>query len=200
MAAKSSRLWWAFAVVVVVAVAFWSFDNAAAGPRSADPGGRVSGTRASFVIGSSSRFEFLAHRSSNSCTLNPSALERMPDKMRLQGSCCSAMNLGAYRSQVKGLRAYPSVRQIPQDPYDIPVRLAWELLGYDRTLSLSPAQTRVYEQAMRSSREKGPCCCHCWHWGAFRGLSKYLITDRGWRAGSVATVIDLLDGCGGPAG
>lgn len=200
MAAKSSKSLWVAAVLVVGLGAAWSFDSAAARPRATYRGRQVVGIGASSVAGSRARFVFLARQHSNSCTLEPSVLERTPDTMRLQGSCCSAMNLGAYRSQVKGLHAYPSVRQIPKDPYDIPVTLAKKLLGYDRTLGLNPTQTRAYEQAMRSSRENGPCCCHCWRWSAFRGLSKYLIADRGWSARPVATVIDLLDGCGGAAG
>jgi len=119
--------------------------------------------------------------------------------MRLQGSCCFPMNLAAYRSQVRGLRAYASVPQIPADPYDVPVSLAKRMLAYDRTVHLTLAQARVYARAMRMSREKGPCCCRCWRWNAFRGLSEHLIADLQWRSGAVAEVIDLVEGCGGPA-
>lgn len=154
----------------------------------------------SSVAGSRSRFIHLASQSSNSCTLEATVIERMPDRMRLQGSCCTPMNWAAYRGQVRGLHTYLGVPQIPKDPYDIPVALAKRLLAYDRTISLQPAQAGVYQQAMRSSREKGPCCCHCWRWNAFAGLSKYLIADRAWRAGAVAALIGLLDGCGGPTG
>lgn len=34
---------------------------------------------------------------------------------------------------------------------------------------------------------------------AFRGLAKQLIAGRGRRTGQVARVIDLVEGCGGPA-
>ena len=199
--AKSRRSRWAAAAAVIVGTAtFLSLGNVEAGGRAAAASHRAQGMGASAIAGSKSRFEFLAGQSSNSCTLDPVVLERMPSTMRLQGSCCSPMNLSAYRMQVKGLLAYQRVWQIPRDPYDIPVVLAKRLLAYDRALSLSVAQARVYERAMRSSREQGPCCCHCWRWDAFRGLSKYLIIERGWRAHAIATVIDLLDGCGGPAG
>lgn len=91
-----------------------------------------------------------------------------------------------------------SVSAIPRDPYDIPVSLAKRLLAFDRTVRLSPQQTRSYADAMQMSREKGPCCCRCWRWSAFCGLSKHLIADLAWRAAAVAHLIDLLDGCGGP--
>ncbi len=200
MAAKSSHLRWAVAVLIVASLAtVGRLDSAAASLPAATPGHTRSRAGASGLTGTRSRFVFLARQRSNSCTLEPAALERMPDATRLQGSCCSGMNWDSYRFQVKGLRAYPSIGQIPKDPYDISVQLAKELLGYDHTRRLTRLQAQVYAQAMRSSREKGPCCCHCWRWNAFRGLSKYLIADRGWRAHAVATVIDLLDGCGGPA-
>ena len=120
----------------------------------------------------------------------------MPDGMRLQGSCCFPMDLAAYRSQVRGLRADRAIPQIPPDPYDVPVSLAKRLLAYDRGTHLTRAQARTYWQAMRSSRLKGPCCC-CWRWYTFRGLSRYLIAERGWRAPAIAKLVDLLEGCGG---
>ncbi len=118
----------------------------------------------------------------------------------MQGSCCFPMNLGAYKSQVRGLRAYAAVSEIPRDPYDVPVSLAKTLLAYDRAISLSPAQTQIYSRAMHMSRLKGPCCCRCWRWYAFRGLSKHLIADLRWRPAPIATMVDLLEGCGGPTG
>jgi hypothetical protein len=105
------------------------------------------------------------------------------------------MDLAAYKSQVQGLRAYESISAIPRDPYDVPVSLAKRLLAYDRTIRLSPSQAQTYSRAMRMSREKGPCCCRCWRWYAFRGLSKHLIADLSWRPPSIAAVIDLVEGC-----
>ncbi len=145
------------------------------------------------------KFAFLARQTSNSCGLEPAALVKMPDRMRLQGSCCFPMNLAAYDVQVHGLRTYRRFAEIPGDPYDVPVSLAKRLLSYDRTVHLSRRQMGTYRQAMAMSHTKGPCCCPCWRWNAFRGLSKHLIADRGWRATEVARVIDLVEGCGGPA-
>jgi len=51
---------------------------------------------------------------------------------------------------------------------------------------------------MRMSPEHGPCCCQCWRWNAFRGLSKYLIHERQWPAARLGRLIGALDGCGGP--
>lgn len=148
--------------------------------------------------GGAYKFRFLARQKSSRCDLQPSALGAMPDGMRLQGSCCSAMDLTAYRVQVRGLRAYRVAAEIPPDPYDIPVALAKRLVAYDRSIELTRAQAETYRQAMRASQLKGPCCCRCWRWDAFRGLSKVLIARRGWRSEAVANVVDLLDGCGGP--
>jgi hypothetical protein len=58
-------------------------------------------------------------------------------------------------------------------------------------------QQATYDQAMSMSREKGPCCCHCWRWTAFRGMSKYLIVHASWSAPQVALLIDDVQGCGG---
>lgn len=148
--------------------------------------------------GSDAKFAFLAQQRSNQCSLGPAALEAMPGSMRLQGSCCFPMDLGAYRSQVRGLRRYVSVSQIPRDPYDIPVSLAKRLLADERAIHLSPGQMRTYAKAMRMSVTKGPCCCHCWRWDAFRGMSNYLIAKRGYTASQLTRVIDLVEGCGGP--
>jgi hypothetical protein len=144
------------------------------------------------------RFAFLARQTSNSCGLEPGALMAMPDAMRLQGSCCFPMNRTAYAGQMRGLRTYADISAIPPDPYDVPVTLAKRLLAYDRTIRLSPGQALNYARAMRMSSTKGPCCCRCWRWYAFRGLSKYLIAGLGWHPAAVAAVIDLVEGCGGP--
>lgn len=204
MSAKPKRIGLGIALLLVAAIvaglaATGGFAGGAAAPRAADPQparARASGPAAA---GSTAMFAFLARQTSNSCGLEPTALERMSGRMRLQGSCCFPMNPAAYQSQARGLRAYSSVPQIPADPYDVPVSLATRLLAYDRTIHLAPAQARVYARAMRMSRTKGPCCCHCWRWSAFRGLSEHLIADLGWRSSAVAAVIDLVEGCGGPA-
>lgn len=173
--------------------------HVAGGPRVGPLPG-VSAVDAPASDGGTAKFAFLARQTSNSCGLQPQALAQMPDRMRLQGSCCFPMNLAAYQSQVRGLRAYRAISQIPRDPYDVPVSLAKRLLAYNAAIPLTTGQARTYARGMLMSREKGPCCCHCWRWDAFRGLSRYLIAERHWSPKRIATVIDLVEGCGGPAG
>ena len=199
---------WRVKIVIVVGVAVaggsaalalsaGGATTASVRPAPAPPG--VVAVSAPVVTGSDARFAFLAQQRSNRCSLQRAALEAMPSSMRLQGSCCFPMDLGAYRSQVQGLGRYVSISQIPRDPYDVPVSLAKRLLAYERAIHLSPAQARTYAKAMRMSVTKGPCCCHCWRWDAFRGMSNYLIAQRGYSASQLARVIDLVEGCGGPA-
>ena len=187
-------------VAGVVAAVALGLSSGAAGTRTPRidslPG--VSAASSPAGDGSTAKFVFLARQTSNRCGLQPTAIERMSSRIRLQGSCCFPMNPKAYRSQVRGLRAYAAVSEIPRDPYDVPVSLGQRLLAYDRAIHLTPAQTHTYSQAMRMSHLKGPCCCHCWRWYAFRGLSEHLIADLGWRPARIAAMIDLLEGCGGP--
>ena len=153
---------------------------------------------ASAPAGSDARFAVLSRQHSNRCSLQAAALLAMPMRMRLQGSCCFPMNRHAYRSQVAGLRVYARLEVVPRDPYDISVGLTRRLFAYAQSIRLSPPQARVYAAAMRLSDTKGPCCCRCWRWTAFMGMSKYLIARRGWSAPALARAIDLVEGCGGP--
>ena len=142
------------------------------------------------------RFAVLSNARTSLCS-GPDFISLKGSEERLQGSCCSAMDLHRYEEQLQGLQEYAGIEQIPSDPYDVPVSLARELLDYQRTISLSPAQQSTYDEAVQMSHEGGPCCCKCWRWHAFEGLAKYLITDHGFNAEQVAGVWDLEDGCGG---
>ena len=121
----------------------------------------------------------------------------MSDDERIQGSCCSPMDFHRYQEQVEGLKKYADVLQIPSDPYDVPVKLAKQLLEYQKTIQLTPDEQAVYDQATQLAEEGGPCCCRCWRWFAFEGQAKYLITKLNWSAQQVAELWDLEDGCGG---
>lgn len=143
------------------------------------------------------RFEYLSSQRSNRCDLQADALMRRRTADRLQGACCSPMKEDAYTAQVRALRRYAKIGQIPTDPYDVAVGLAQQLLRYRTTIALSATQGSVYREAMAMSDEKGPCCCHCWRWNAFEGLSRYLVAERHWGAPRLARLIDALDGCGG---
>ena len=142
-------------------------------------------------------FAYLARQQSNRCSLRASELASMAPKARLQGACCSAMDRVSFAGQIKALSQYRGIALIPSNPYDISVALAGKLVGYGESIRLTPIQQAVYQRAMRLSPEKGSCCCHCWRWQAFQGLSNYLIARRSWRAQPLGRLIGLLDGCGG---
>ena len=146
------------------------------------------------------RFAVLSRRHSNQCGLAGSNFRTLAQDGRLQGSCCSAMVYSEYVRQIHGLKRYATVSEVPADPYDISVGLATRLVGYDRSITLTPSQQRVYDQAKKLSHEHGPCCCQCWRWTAFGGQAKELITRRRYTAAQIAHVWDLEDGCGGGAG
>jgi hypothetical protein len=142
------------------------------------------------------RFTFLSHQTSNRCTLQPADVMRMAPTARLQGSCCAPMAYADYVKQIRGLNAYADVREIPHDPYNVEVRLAQRLFGFDKTYSLDTDQQAVYDHAMKMAEEHGPCCCRCWRYVAFRGQAKELIARRRYTAAQIAHVWDLEDGCG----
>ena len=143
------------------------------------------------------RFAILSRRHTNECGLRPESLESIARAGRLQGSCCQAMDLQRYSEQIRGLRTYAGVPEIPADPYDISVTLAKQLISFDRAIELNRAQQATYDEAVRLSHEHGPCCCHCWRWTAFAGQAKQLIARRHDDAATVARAWNLEDGCGG---
>jgi hypothetical protein len=147
--------------------------------------------------GTKAEFDYLSRQNSNSCGLQPSTVTSYADTARIEGSCCTSMDWMHYQEQTRGLRVYRSMRQVPDDPYDISARLAKSLLAYETSIHLTSAQERVYKRAMSMTTEKGPCCCQCWRWHAFKGLAEHLIVDKHFTARQVASVIGLVDGCGG---
>ncbi len=143
------------------------------------------------------KFAQLSAARTNSCGGTFDYVGSLPDDSRIQGSCCSAMNFHRYSEQVEGLKKYSSYDKIPKDPYDVEVGLARELLDYQKNIVLTTEEQAVYDEAVNMSHEGGPCCCKCWHWYAYEGLAKYLITENGFTAEQVADVWDLSDACGG---
>lgn len=143
-----------------------------------------------------SEFAMLSNAGTNFCA-KADFINNKQDNERLQGSCCSKMDFHRYSEQVDGLKKYSDIDKIPSDPYDIPVLLAKELLGYQKNIKLTEEQQAIYDEAMKMSHEKGPCCCKCWRWDAFEGLAKYLIAEHNFNAQQIAEVWDLADGCGG---
>lgn len=197
---RGRRAWYAAAIVAVsVATAGTSLaivlPGSSAGPGVAGPGDMPPVSAKTSVL--EARFAVLSRRHTNQCGLRAESLQSIAVDGRLQGSCCSPMTFGRYARQVRGLVRYRSVKQIPADPYDIPVSQAGQLLAYDREIQLTAQQQATYRHAMKLSDEHGPCCCHCWRWSAFEGQAKFLITRRGYAASQIAQVWNLEDGCGG---
>lgn len=133
----------------------------------------------------------------NSACFGQNVVYSMEDSAHLTGSCCDKMSQHRYEEQVEGLKKYSHIKEIPSDPYDIPVNLAKKLLNFDASIILSPEQEKVYAKAAELSNEGGPCCCKCWRWDVYEGLAKHLITEYGFTAEQVAEIWNLSDGCGG---
>jgi hypothetical protein len=185
-------------IVIAVALGLAAIALLVGVDRSSGPSAHGKPTPgATALAGSDAKFSFLAAQNSNSCSLDAKQVRSDPSQMRLQGSCCSAMDRASYKGQVNGLREFAALPQIPVDPYDVSVGLAKRLLNYDRNLHLNPARKSIYKRAMSMTSEGAPCCCFCWRWIAFRGLSKLLIVRKHWPAPKLARLISLLDGCGG---
>ena len=124
-------------------------------------------------------------------------MNNLPDGARLQGSCCSPMDMKKYVSQINGLKAYATIPQIPNDPYDISKESAQQMLGYYDNIPLTPAQQSIYDSAQKLTDDHGWCCCQCWAWYTHAGLAKYLITQRNYTAQQVVVITNLEDCCGG---
>jgi hypothetical protein len=150
-----------------------------------------------YAAGTKEAFDYLSSNNTSYCGLIPQTVDGYSDDQSIQGACCGAMDLHRYQEQVEGLKKYKNISQIPEDPYNIPVPLAKELFEYQKTITLSSDQQKIYDEAMEMSHEGGPCCCRCWRWTAFEGQAKYLITEHNFTAEQIAEVWDIEDGCGG---
>lgn len=148
--------------------------------------------------GSQEKFDYLANQHTNTCGIQRAVVSGYADNYRVQGSCCSKMDLTSYQKQVKEIaEKYADFSFIPKDPYDISVREARVLWGFLDNIKLTSDQQAIYNQAMKMSKEGGPCCCRCWHWDAYEGLAKKMIASYGWDAKQIAELWDLSDACGG---
>ncbi len=143
------------------------------------------------------KFDLLSKNGNSSCSAAfKDSIPSMPDDKRLQGSCCSPMNIHRYSEQVKGLEKYKDIPEIPSDPYDIDAKIAKQMMSnYD--MQLTPDEQKAYDYAMENSMEKGPCCCKCWRWYIYGGLAKNLIRNRGFTGEQITEIWNLSDGCGG---
>lgn len=184
------------AVAAIALVAAFCVSLIAAAGENPDSGSPDTASTDAAAV--DARFAALSSARTNRCDLGAAELKRMPDSMRLQGSCCNPMDEARYRQQLREVQRLGESRAIPADPYDISVTLAKRLLGY-RQISLDAHERAIYERARELSELGGPCCCPCWRWQAFAGQARRLITRNGWSATQVARLWDAEDGCGGPA-
>ncbi len=144
------------------------------------------------------KFDELSKNGNSSCSgAFKDSIDTMPDTARLQGSCCSPMDIHRYTEQVTGLQKYKDIPEIPSDPYDIDASLAKKLKTY-YDVQLTPDEQKAYDYAMANSMEKGPCCCKCWRWYVYGGLGKLLIQKYHFTGEQVTEIWNLSDGCGGP--
>jgi len=143
------------------------------------------------------QFEWLSKNGNSNCSSEfVTSIAGMPISARLQGSCCSEMNLERYAKQIDDLKRFAAFSEIPSDPYDVPAPLAQQAMAaYD--MQLNPDEQAAYDYAMENSHEKGPCCCQCWRWHVYGGLAKLLIHNRGFTGAQVTEVWNLSNGCGG---
>lgn len=143
------------------------------------------------------KFTYLSTHGNSSCSSSfQDSIATMPPGTRLQGSCCAPMNFETYTEQVKELKKYSTIAEIPPDPYDINAALANNLMAHYND-KLTPDQQKAYDYAMQNSKEKGPCCCQCWRWHVYGGLAKYLIQTYHFTGQQLTEVWNLSDGCGG---
>lgn len=124
-------------------------------------------------------------------------MDSLPAGARLQGSCCTPMDMARYRAQIAGLRRYQAIPEIPPDPYDIAAAQAKQMLDYYQSIHLTPTQQAIFDSAAKQTADNGWCCCQCWAWYTHAGLAKYLISQRDFTASQVAAITDLEDCCGG---
>ncbi len=121
----------------------------------------------------------------------------LPSGSRLQGSCCSPMDIKHYVSQINSLRAYANIPEIPTNPYDVSKASAEQMLGFYNNIQLTPAQQSIYDQAQKMTADHGWCCCKCWAWYTHARLAKYLITQHDFTTQQIVAVTNLEDCCGG---
>jgi hypothetical protein len=143
------------------------------------------------------KFDELSKNGNSSCsTVFKDSILNMPDDKRIQGSCCSPMNMHRYAEQIKGLEKYKNIGEIPSNPYDIDAIIAKKMIvNYD--MQLTADEQKAYDYAIANSDEKGPCCCKCWRWHVYGGLAKYLIRSYKFTGEQITEVWNLSDGCGG---
>lgn len=135
------------------------------------------------------------------CYGTDTIMQMSTDDSNLGGQCCGALkDVQSYELQLKALKIFIDTNEngtlIPEDPYDVPVEHAQNLIAFDSSIILSPEQKNIFDTAVENSHHGGPCCCKCWKWYMMSGLAKKLIVDYGWNADQIAQLWDLSSSCG----
>jgi hypothetical protein len=145
------------------------------------------------------KFNYLNENGNSNCSGKfMKSIATMPVGTRLQGSCCAPMDAHRYVEQVRALRKYSAVSEIPNDPYDVSAELAKKVMTY-YDMPLGNTEQTAYDFAMQNSDENGPCCCKCWRWHVYGGLGKHLVHDKEFDGPQLVEVWNLSSGCGGGA-
>ncbi len=114
----------------------------------------------------------------------------------LGGQCCGAlMDLAERHANLEKLQAFKNIPDVPLDPFHTPIEIAKKWIDYDKNTVLSPEEQKIYDEAMKLSKE-GPCCCKCWHYYVDEGVAKKMIKDYHYSAQQVADFWDASDICG----
>ncbi len=117
--------------------------------------------------------------------------------LTLGGQCCGAlMDLKDRNANLVKLQAYKNIQDIILDPFHTPITLAKKWIDYDKNTVLTSDEQKVYDEAMKLSKE-GPCCCQCWHWYVNEGISKVMIREYHYSAQQIADFWNASDICGG---
>lgn len=158
--------------------------------------------------GTLAEFNYLSGQHTNACAWQGASLgdetayvnwiNGLAGDTYLQGACCSPMDYTPdYSGQVSGLTNYSSISLLAPDPYNTPAHVAQSDIS-NVGLTLTPAQTSVFNSASSATNDGSWCCCQCWAYYAHEGLAKALIVQYGYDAQQVVTAINLEACCGGP--
>ena len=115
----------------------------------------------------------------------------MPADARLQGSCCAPMDEARYFQQIKGIRKYADISEVPPDPYDIPAGMAQKLMPY-YNLRLNRTEKIAYDGAFRPA---GSMLLQ-----VLAVAGKFLIHEHQFTGQQLVDLWNIAQGCGGPSG
>jgi hypothetical protein len=125
-----------------MASAFWSFLMSSSVTMCTEF------ARAESATDLAARFTYLSQHGNVECSVQfENSIATMPSDAKLEGSCCAPMDEARYRQQLKGLKKYSDIAEVPPDPYDISAPLASKLMSY-YDMALNKEEQTAYEYAM----------------------------------------------------